>query len=83
MKKILIICLIVGILILSGCKEDRPIGIVKEIKQISAGGFGSIDMAWVVLEDGREMVVGGNIHNLEVGIQVWTANNYRYSYRIR
>ena len=70
--------------VLSGCAEaDTYVGTVKEIKEISTGGFGKSDKALVVLEDGREIVIGGGIGKLEIGSEISTANKYTYNYQVR
>ena len=70
-----------GIVVL---EDDHYVGKVKEIKTVSVGGVGASDMALVVLDNGRELIVNGNgVDDLEIGSEVWTANQYSYNYRVK
>lgn len=63
--------------------NDTLVGIVKEIKDISAGGLGTPDLAHVVLEDDREIVISIGVIYLEVGSKILTANDYlHHRYRV-
>ncbi len=83
-KKIMII-LFLSVL-LNGCmdyEDDVFVGNVKEIKSVSAGGFGTLDKAHIVLHNNREIVVSKNIEKLEIGSEIWTANGYPSLYRVK
>ena len=75
---------LIGILclFLIGCARDTYVGTVKEIKTVSAGGFGSTDKALVVLEDDRVIVVSYGIGSLEVGSEIRTSRGLSGKYAV-